>query len=244
MLLGKKTKIMKKILIATMILITPIAWAQDIVGTVNTVTVNASITKSYQPDYYKIKVTLQEYDDVNPNNQQTKTIQIGEIENNFREKIKVLKVSDVILYNVSESNQTSNYNLSRNYNSTKKKKLSKVLTFKLNNLAQVEQMFKSMRINGIVQVQVVPQFNPETKIKNESDLLKQAMIMAAAKAKKMEILLGVKLGPVIAVYETNPGVDTTLDYNYNYSSNTISKQLNKVVSSTNLEVSYLIKSTN
>lgn len=175
---------MKKILIATMILITPIAWAQDIVGTVNTVTVNASITKSYQPDYYKIKVTLQEYDDVNPNNQQTKTIQIGEIENNFREKIKVLKVSDIILYNVSESNQTSNYNLSRNYNSTKKKKLSKVLTFKLNNLAQVEQMFKSMRINGIVQVQVVPQFNPETKIKNESDLLKQAMIMAAAKAKK------------------------------------------------------------
>ena len=85
------------------------------------------------------------------------------------------------LITVSETNQVVNYNVNLNYNATQKRKLNKVLGFKLTSLSMVEKMFKNMRINGVVTVQVLPKFNPETQLKNENDLLEQAMNKAKQK---------------------------------------------------------------
>ncbi|MAS52113.1 MAG: hypothetical protein CMD20_02800 [Flavobacteriales bacterium] len=242
---------MKKLMFAIMILGSTLAMGQDLIDSdlginnkleqFNSVTVNVILTKDFIPDYYEVKVIIQEYDHINPNNQETKLITINEIEKTFYEKSKTLgiKKSDIKVLSVLETKLNTNYN--SNYNSTQKRKISKSYVFTVVKMEDLEDVYKTMRVNGVLNVLVTPRLSKEKESESDSELINDGIKTAKKKASLICSKTNNKILNVSNVLENNYYAN---QYSLGYTNNNYSnlyQDLNKIQKTISLSVTFKVK---
>lgn len=245
---------MKKLMLAILITGSTLAMGQNVVTTTdvvnnelnksNTVTVNVNFTKDFTPDYYNVRVTVQEYDHIDPNNQETKLITIADIEKTFYEKAKSLdiKKSDIEVLSVLETKLYNNYN-NGNYNSTQKRKISKSYSFKVTKMEELEKVYKAMRVNGILNVRAETKLSEANQIKADEALINEGVIKAKKKAAVIADQTNVTIGAVSNVNENSyaPYNYNNQIYNNNYNYNNIFQDMSKIKKSITLSVTFEVK---
>jgi uncharacterized protein YggE len=194
----------------------------------STFTVMAKKTTEFTPDYYLINVSIQEFEKTNPDNQEVVKTTIKEVEKKTYDKLKQLKIKkeDIETLSVSEIKENTNFNYAAKttYNTAQKRKLNKLLSFKLNSLTEVEQLYKVLRFNGVFNITVSGQLREKNQIKCEEQLMKSCLKIADAKAQaiaynksKTITLYAVQEQTPLAYYNTfTSGLGQNYNMNYNY----------------------------
>lgn len=212
---------MKKLILSLLLFSTAALCAQETKETPKTALVTSNVTKDYQPDYYKVIVSIKEYENINPDDQKATRININEAEQAVNKKLDELNIKSnaVEVINVGETYAMQNaYNFNANYTATQKRELCKTISFQVKTNKELEKVFIALRINGVSYVSAQLMFTAETQIKIENELLQMGMEKARNKANKLEALMGKKLGEVISVWEENNAymAQGPIDYNSYY----------------------------
>jgi len=194
----------------------------------STITVMAKKTTEFKPDYYQINVAIQEFEKTNPDNQEVVKTTIDKVEKKTYDKLKQLKVNkeDIEVVSVSEIKGNTNYNYvtTTTYNTAQKRKMNKLLSFKLNSLNDVQELYKILRFNGIFHITVSGHLNETNQLKCEEQLMKSCLKIAEAKAQtiasnksKTITLSSVQEQTPAAYYNTfTSGLGQNYNMNYNY----------------------------
>tara|TARA_B100000674_G_scaffold14741_1_gene10724 strand:+ start:12713 stop:13453 length:741 start_codon:yes stop_codon:yes gene_type:complete len=243
---------MKHLIFAIMIVGSTLATGQEVVDSDfsmnkkieeqnNFVTVNVNFTKDFVPDYYEVRVIIQEYDHINPNNQETKLITIGEIEKTFYDKSKILgiKKKDIKPLSVLETRLNNNYN-NYNYNSTQKRKISKSFAFTVVKMDELEEVYKVMRVNGFLNVIATPKLSNEKETLSDSELIKEGIEKAKQKATLICLKTNKQLIRVSNVLENNyySGQYNKINAGFNNNYVNIYQDLSKIQKTISLSVTF------
>lgn len=241
---------MKQLILSLSILISATLNAQQVQPTLmpNTITITSTVNKVYQADYFSVKLTLQEYDDTNPATQETKAVKISTIEGLVYQKLEKIKITkkDLKIETIAENRPGNNYNYLTTYNATQKRKISKVYSFQLADIAAVEKMYQQMRINGVMQVQVVPKFNPNSLLQIENELTSLALKKAKSKLTHLSKETGIKTVSISSISDAASAAASAISYretnswnNLNYNGQSL-QSINQVQKALSLTVVYSI----
>ena len=114
----------------------------------STISVQSFVSVDAEPDIFSIEVYLSEYDDVNPQNQITRSVKMDEIESEMFNRLKEFGLSreDCELQYISDLSINNNINYNVNYTTTKKKILKKSYVIELLSSDQIEQVISGLKI--------------------------------------------------------------------------------------------------
>lgn len=171
----------------------------------NTITIQHRTSVDYTPDEIDVNITLLEYVKTDPENQQTSTVEIEQVEKQLLEKLKPygIKAHDLILTSISDqsANTTNNmYGVAPLYTNTQKRLLRKTLTFEWNKPAdELESFMESMRFTGIQSIFINSNLSNEKREELNNQLLNQAMKESKEQASRICESSNQELGDVSKV---------------------------------------------
>ncbi len=194
----------------------------------NTITIQHRTTIDFTPDEIDVNITLLEYVKTDPENQQTSTVEIDQLEKQLIEKLKPynIKASDLILTSISDQATNANngfYNATPLYTNTQKRLLCKTMTFSWNKpVDELQAFMEAMRFTGVQSIYIHSNLS-EKKMKELNDqLLSQAMKESKEQALQISNTSNTKLGDIVKV-NINPiglgGVATSSIQTYPYYNN-------------------------
>lgn len=236
---------MKKLLLSVMLFSFSMLSAQESDQTERTIQVTSNISMDYQPDFYKITVTIKEYENTDPIDQKVTRFSIEQVEESLQKKLKELNIkpNTLDIVNIYETRPVHNmYGYNSNYTATQKREIEKTVSFNIESIDQIENMFSTLRINGVTQVYASPMFTAESQLKIENELLSIATEKARKKADILSQQTNSKIVNILSIEEVtlSSSEQGIVGFNYNYYANNspCSNAINKTIT---VEISYTIE---